>query len=100
MSKVNFRDLPDLVRCPIVTEKATRLLEENKYVFEVAPKATKTDIKAAIEDLFEVKVVQVNTMNPPRKQRRMGRFAGHRPHYKRAVVTLASGDSITLFPEV
>lgn len=100
MSRIDSRDLPDLVRRPIVTEKATRLLEENKYVFEVAPKATKTDIKAAIEDLFEVKVVQVNTMNPPRKQRRMGRFAGHRPQYKRAVVTLASGDSITLFPEV
>lgn len=100
MNRIDSRDLPDLVRRPIVTEKATRLLEENKYVFEVAPKATKTDIKAAIEDLFEVKVVQVNTMNPPRKQRRMGRFAGHRPQYKRAVVTLASGDSITLFPEV
>lgn len=100
MNRIDSRDLPDLVRRPIVTEKATRLLEENKYVFEVAPKATKIDIKAAIEDLFEVKVVQVNTMNPPRKQRRMGRFAGHRPQYKRAVVTLASGDSITLFPEV
>lgn len=100
MTRVDSRDLPDLVRRPIVTEKATRLLEENKYVFEVVPKATKTEIKAAIEDLFEVKVVQVNTMNPPRKQRRMGRFAGHRAQYKRAVVTLAPGDSITLFPEV
>lgn len=99
-SRVETRDLPDLVRRPIVTEKATRLLEDNKYVFEVVPKATKTEIKAAIEDLFEVTVVQVNTMNPPRKQRRMGRFAGHRPQYKRAVVTLAPGDSITLFPEV
>lgn len=100
MTRVDSRDLPDLVRRPIVTEKATRLLEENKYVFEVVPKATKTEIKAAIEDLFEVTVVQVNTMNPPRKQRRMGRFAGHRAQYKRAVVTLAPGDSITLFPEV
>lgn len=100
MSRVDSRDLPDLVRRPIVTEKATRLLEENKYVFEVVPKATKTEIKAAIEDLFEVTVVQVNTMNPPRKQRRMGRFAGHRAQCKRAVVTLAPGDSITLFPEV
>lgn len=100
MTRVESRDLPDLVRRPIVTEKATRLLEENKYVFEVVPKATKIEIKAAIEDLFEVTVVRVNTMNPPRKQRRMGRFAGHRAQYKRAVVTLAPGDSITLFPEV
>lgn len=99
-SRVDARDLPDLVKRPIVTEKATRLLEDNKYVFEVVPKATKTEIKAAIEELFEVTVIQVNTMNPPRKQRRMGRFAGHRAQSKRAIVTLAPGDEITLFPEV
>lgn len=100
MTKFNSRQLPDLIRRPLITEKATRLLEENKYSFEVDPRATKPDIKAAIEDLFDVKVVSVNTFNPPAKQRRVGRFAGHRPQYKRAVVTLAPGDSITLFPEV
>ena len=94
------RMLPDLIRRPLVTEKATFLLEENKYTFEVAPQATKPQIKAAIEALFEVKVTAVNTYNPPKKQRRIGRFMGHRPQYKRAVVTLAPGDSITLFPEV
>ncbi len=98
--KTDARSLPDLVRRPLITEKATRLLEENKYTFEVDPRATKTQIRAAIEDLFEVKVIKVNTMNPPEKSRRVGRFMGHRPHYKRAVVTLAPGDSITLFPEV
>lgn len=98
--KTDARALPDLVRRPLITEKATRLLEENKYTFEVDPRATKTQIRAAIEDLFEVKVIKVNTMNPPEKSRRVGRFMGHRPHYKRAVVTLAPGDSITLFPEV
>lgn len=97
---IDPRMLPDLIRRPLVTEKATILLENNQYSFEVAPQATKPQIKAAIEDLFEVKVVRVNTYNPPQKQRRMGRFTGHRPHYKRAVVTLAPGDSITLFPEV
>jgi len=96
----NPRALADLVRRPIVTEKATVLLENNQYTFEVDPRATKPDIKAAIESLFEVKVVSVNTQNPPRKKRRMGRFVGHRSQYKRAVVTLAPGDSITLFPEV
>lgn len=100
MSKFDPRKLPDIIRRPIVTEKATRLLEDNKYTFEVSPKATKPEIKAAIENLFEVTVVRVNTTNPPRKQRRIGRFVGHRPQYKRAVVTLAPGDSITLFPEV
>jgi large subunit ribosomal protein L23 len=97
---LDIRKLPDLIRRPIVTEKATRLLEENKYTFEVSPKATKPEIKAAIEDLFDVTVLQVNTTNPPRKQRRVGRFVGHRSQYKRAIVTLAPGDSITLFPEV
>jgi large subunit ribosomal protein L23 len=99
---LNFdpRKLPDIVRRPIVTEKATRLLEDNKYTFEVSPKATKPEIKAAIEDLFDVTVVRVNTVTPPRKKRRIGRFMGHRSQYKRAVVTLAPGDSITLFPEV
>jgi large subunit ribosomal protein L23 len=94
------RDLVDLIRRPLITEKATLLLENNQYTFEVAPKATKPEIRAAIETLFDVKVVEVKTINPPRKQRRVGKFIGYRPHYKRAIVTLASGDSITLFPEV
>lgn len=96
------RDLPDLVRRPIVTEKATLLMEQNKYVFEVAPTASKPEIKAAIESLFDVKVVSVNTIRPPRKKRRVGKFIGFKPQYKRAIVTLASGDSLqnVLFPEV
>ncbi|NEQ33849.1 MAG: 50S ribosomal protein L23 [Leptolyngbya sp. SIO4C5] len=92
--------LADIIRRPIVTEKATLLLENNQYTFEVAPKATKPEIKAAIEQLFDVKVTGVSTVNPPRKQRRFGRFLGYKPTYKRAVVTLAIGDTITLFPEV
>jgi large subunit ribosomal protein L23 len=100
VTEFNPRDLIDLVRRPIITEKATLLLEKNQYTFEVAPKATKPEIKAAIESLFDVKVVGVSTINPPRKKRRVGKFAGHRPLYKRAIVTLAPGNSITLFPEV
>ncbi len=100
MTNFNSRDLADLIRRPIVTEKATRLLEENKYTFEVIPQATKPEIKAAIQELFNVKVVGVNTLRPPRQQRRVGKFMGYRPQYKRAIVTLAPGDSITLYPEV
>lgn len=100
MAKVETRDLPDLIRRPIVTEKATIQLEDNKYTFEVSEKATKDQIRAAIEALFDVKVVKVNTHKLPRKSRRIGRFAGFRSQYKRAIVTLAAGDSITLFPEV
>lgn len=99
-TRVDARDLPDLIRRPLVTEKATILLEDNKYVFEVHPKATKPDIKAAIEQLFDVKVTKVNVQRPPAKKRRFGRFVGQRPQYKRAIVTLAEGDEIVLFPDV
>lgn len=104
MNNFDPRKLPDLVRRPIVTEKATRLMEENKFTFEVTPKATKPEIKAAIEDLFEVKVVQVNTQQQPRKKRRVGKFIGFKPQYKKAIVTVAPGDDNKirqiLFPEV
>ncbi|MCX7595717.1 MAG: 50S ribosomal protein L23 [Fischerella sp.] len=104
MTNFDPRKLPDLVRRPIVTEKATMLMEQNKYTFEVSPKATKPEIKAAIENLFDIKVLQVNTTNPPRKKRRVGRFVGYKPRYKRAVVTVARGDvekiRQVLFPEV
>ncbi len=104
MPKTDPRNLPDLVRRPIVTEKATLLMEQNKYTFEVTPQATKPEIKAAIEDLFQVKVVQVNTQQQPRKKRRVGKFTGFKSQYKRAIVTLAPGDEDkirqVLFPEV
>ncbi len=96
----NPRDLADLILKPIVTEKATRQMEENKYVFDVLPKATKPEIKAAIESLFDVSVTSVNTLKLPRKKRRVGRYLGYKAQYKRAIVTLKEGDSITLFPEV
>ncbi|NEQ19290.1 MAG: 50S ribosomal protein L23, partial [Microcoleus sp. SIO2G3] len=80
------------------------LMEQNKYTFEVVPKATKPQIRAAIEDLFDVKVEKVNTSKPPRKKRRVGKFIGFKPQYKRAIVTVAAGDvdkiRQVLFPEV
>ena len=101
MSKrIDERDIPDIIRKPLITEKATIALENNQYSFEVAPKATKPQIKAAIEKLFDVTVVNISTQNPPRKKRRVGQFIGHRAAYKRAVVRLAPDDTITLFPDV
>ncbi|MBE9061481.1 50S ribosomal protein L23 [cf. Phormidesmis sp. LEGE 11477] len=94
------REVPDIIRKPLITEKATIALEDNQYTFEVAPKATKPQIKNAIEQLFDVTVVGIRTQNPPRKKRRVGQFIGHRAAYKRAVVTLAPDDTITLFPDV
>ena len=99
-TRVDSRNLADLILKPLVTEKATLLLEQNQYVFEVVPKATKPDIKAAIESLFDVKVISVNTARPPRKKKRVGRFLGFKPQIKRAIVTLQEGDSIPLFPDV
>ena len=98
--KVDSRNLADLIIKPLVTEKATLLMEQNQYVFEVVPKATKPDIKAAIESLFDVKVTSVNTARPPRKKKRVGRFLGFKPQIKRAIVTLQEGDTIPLFPDV
>lgn len=100
MTRYQTRDLPDLIVKPIVTEKATLLMEQNKYVFDVVPKATKPDIKAAIESLFDVTVTKVNTLNLPRRKRRVGKFLGYKARYKRAIVTLAEGDDIKLFPDV
>ncbi len=104
MHNFDPRYLPDLVRRPIVTEKATIAMEQNKYTFEVIPKATKPEIKAAIETLFNVKVVKVNTSRPPRKKRRVGKFLGYKPQYKKAIVTVAPGDEDkirqVLFPDV
>jgi large subunit ribosomal protein L23 len=94
------RKLADMIYRPIITEKATIALENNQYTFEVDPKADKPEIRAAIEYLFDVKVVGISTNNPPRKKKRVGKFAGFKPQVKRAIVKLAEGDSIPLFPEV
>ena len=99
MINTKQRELIDIVKYPIITDKATRLLELNQYSFAIDNKATKVDIKAAIEYLFQVKVVSVNTFNPPQKKRRIGRFIGTKPRYKKAIVTLAEGNSINLFSE-
>ncbi len=100
MTRYQERDLADLILKPIITEKGTMQMELGKYVFDVLPKATKPDIKAAIESLFDVTVVKVNTLTLPRKKRRVGKFLGYKAQYKRAIVTLKDGDSIALFPDV
>ena len=96
--KFNNR-LADIIRKPLITEKATNALDLNQYTFEVDHRAAKPDIKAAVESMFNVKVIGVNTMNPPRRTRRVGKFAGKRSQIKKAIVRLAEGDKIQLFPE-
>ena len=80
----------DIIIKPLITERTTDLMEEHKYTFIVDQKANKIDIKKAIEDIFKVKVVAVNTMNYSGKKRRMGRYPeGTKPGYKKAIVKLS-----------
>ena len=93
------RDLLDIIKYPILTEKTIRLIEKNQYSFAVDSKAGKIAVKSAIEELFDVKVIAVNTSLLPLKKRRVGKFIGNKARYKRAIVKLASEDSISLFEE-
>ena len=85
----------DIIFAPIITEKTANLQQENKYVFKVDVRANKTQIKQAIENIFKVKVVSVNTLNNHPKDRRVGRYTGKTNRYKKAIVKLAEGDTIS-----
>lgn len=92
-------DLRDVLIAPVVSEKSYGLLEENVYTFTVAPDASKPEIKQAVETIFDVTVLKVNTLNRKGKRkrnRRNGTF-GKRSDTKRAMVTLVDGDEIDLF---
>jgi large subunit ribosomal protein L23 len=90
----------DIIKRPVaLTEKATRLKEANKVIFEVALSANKLEIKSAVETLFNVKVADVNTLVQRGKLKRMGRGLAKRPNFKKAVVTLKEGNDIQFFDE-
>lgn len=93
-------DYHNVIKRPLVTEKTTGLMEQNKYCFVVDPRANKNQIKEAVEQLFKVKVLEVNTANVLGKMKRMGRYAGRRPNWKRAIVTLEPGSRIEFFEGV
>ena len=84
----------DVIVAPHITEKATLLSEHNAVVFKVADKATKPEIKAAVEALFDVKVTKVNTLNQDGKTKRWKGKPYRRSDFKKAIVTLAEGSSI------
>ncbi len=90
----------EILRRPVVTEKSTDLQDEGRYVFEVARSATKHQIKWAVEQAFDVRVTKVNTMNKPGKVKRYGPRLSRQKAIKKAIVTLAPGDSITIFEGV
>lgn len=88
----------DILVRPIVTEKSTDLISaQNKYTFLVDLRANKTQIKQAVEEIFDVNVIGVNTMRMRGKMRRQGMTQGRKPDYKKAVISLSDGDSIDVF---
>ena len=94
-----MRDHRDVILRPVVSEKSYGLLDDGVYTFVVAPDANKVEVRQAVEAIFGVKVMKVNTLNRKgkRKLNRKTRTYGKRPDLKRAVVTLAQGETIDLF---
>ena len=91
------KDHRDVLIAPVVSEKSYGLLDANKYTFLVRPTANKTEIKIAVERIFNVKVTSVNTINRQGKRKRTRAGFGKRPDTKRAIVSLAEGDRIDIF---
>ncbi len=87
----------DIIVRPLITEKTTKLIEENKYTFEVKQGSNKVEVAKAVEELWQVKVEAVNMINTQRKTRRVGKYEGLRPAVQKAVVTLAKGDKLDVF---
>lgn len=87
----------EIIIRPVISERSMELVGENKYTFFVDKRANKVEIKKAVEELFDVAVEAVNTINVPGKEKRLGRNVGRTPARKKAIVTLKEGDKIELF---
>ncbi len=92
-----MKDPRDVILAPVVSEKSYALLDEGRYTFVVHPTANKTEIKQAVQSIFDVRVTSVNTMNRQGKRKRFGLRYGRRKSTKRAIVTLAEGEQIDIF---
>jgi large subunit ribosomal protein L23 len=96
-----MKDSREIIKLPLVSEKSTNLrADQNKYVFRVDKRANKMEIKKAVEELFGVKVEEVTSMMMYGKPKRLGRFEGRRPDWKKAIVKLKKGEIIELFETV
>ena len=87
----------DILLRPIITEKTSVMLQDKKYTFQVPLTANKVEIRQAVEQIFKVKVLNVNTVRVFGKTKRMGKYVGKRSDYKKAIVKLAEGNTIPLF---
>lgn len=88
-----------VLKTPHVTEKAAALSEKNQYVFKIWPRANKTEIGKAIEDIYGVDVLSVRIIKVPRKQRRLGKVQGWRKGYKKAIIKIKEGQKIEIMPK-
>ena len=94
-------NVEDVIRRPLVTEKSNSGREEQNLVtLAVDPRANKLEIRRAVEELFDVRVLEVRTMRMPRKTRRVGKYEGRKPEWKKAIVQLAEGQAIEFFEGV
>ncbi|EAG8934780.1 50S ribosomal protein L23 [Listeria monocytogenes] len=93
-------DARDIIKRPVVTEESTSILDDKKYTFEVDTRATKTQVKYAVEEIFDVKVAKVNVMNYKGKLKRMGRHAGYTNKRRKAIVTVTADSKEIQFFEV
>ena len=90
---------PDILKKPILTDKTTKLLENNQYCFAVDPSSNKNTIKLAIENIFKVKILKINSLNCPRKKKKIGRSEGYKTRYKKVIVKLSKDSQINLFDD-
>ena len=90
-------DMHDLLLKPVITEKTTMMMSDGKYTFKVPLHANKIEIRKAVEKVFNVKVKSVTTLRTMSKMKRMGKYIGKRPDYKKAIVTLQEGETIEFF---
>ncbi|PKM90545.1 MAG: 50S ribosomal protein L23 [Firmicutes bacterium HGW-Firmicutes-12] len=94
-----MRNPHDILIKPVITERSTGLMEENKYTFEVDPKANKIEIKHAVEKVFKVNVITVTTMSVHGKLKRQGKTKGYTQNWKKAIVTIKAGQRLPIFEE-
>nr|YP_009654409.1 ribosomal protein L23 [Pleurostichidium falkenbergii]QCH39696.1 ribosomal protein L23 [Pleurostichidium falkenbergii] len=88
---------PDIIRYPIITDKTTKNIESNTYWFKVVKNSNKNEIKTSVENIFNVKVKKINTLNIPPKTKTIGKFKGRTTEYKKAMVQLFKEYTIELF---
>lgn len=97
-AKTDSRKAALVLKAPLVAEKATDLAKLNQYVFKVYPETNKSEVKKAVEGFYGVKVLKVNIVNLPAKQRRLGRILGWKPGFKKAIVKIKEGQKIEVLP--